>query len=275
LIYQFKSHAKLNLNLYVGPPVDGGLHRLSSVFQTISLFDTIKLKPTEYHHSVRFIGMDVPQTNTCSKVLDLLGERLKTFWDVEIQKNIPDGAGLGGGSSNAATLILALNQLESLNLSIDDMVTIAFQVGSDVPYFLHGGQAHVFGTGDNITPKVSYIDTTAFVLILPGIHCSTASVYGALDNMGQFDDLDKLDSTDLAIIGFNRLFKPACFVSAELLKLYDTVSHMFPDQVFMSGSGSTLFIPCFSINSQMEIKQVLEATLTSFDGQITAVNAIH
>ena len=143
--------------MYVGPPEDGGLHRLSSVFQTISLFDTITLKPTELDHSVRFIGLDVPKANTCSNVLDLLGGRLKTFWDVEINKNIPDGAGLGGGSSNAATLILALNQLESLNLSIDEMVTIASQVGSDVPYFLYGGQAHVSGTGDNIIPKVSYI----------------------------------------------------------------------------------------------------------------------
>ena len=147
MIYHFKSYAKLNLNLYVGPPEDGGLHRLSSVFQTISLFDNITLKPTDLHHSVRFIGLDVPIENTCSKVLDLLGGHLKNFWDVEIQKNIPDGAGLGGGSSNAATLILALNQLESLNLSIDDMVKIASQVGSDVPYFLHGGQAHVSGTG--------------------------------------------------------------------------------------------------------------------------------
>ena len=275
MIYQFKSYAKLNLNLYVGPPEDGGLHRLSSVFQTISLFDNITIKPTELHHSVRFIGMDVPKINTCTKVLDLLGERLKTFWDVEINKNIPDGAGLGGGSSNAATLILALNQLESLNLSIDEMVAIASQVGSDVPYFLHGGQAHVFGTGDKIIPNVSYINTSAFVLILPDIHCSTASVYGALDSMGQFDDLDKLDSTDLAIIGFNRLFKPACFVSSELLDLYNNVNSLFPNKVFMSGSGSTLFIPCLSTNSQAEIKQVLETKLASFEGQITAVNVVH
>ena len=275
MIYHFKSYAKLNLNLYVGPPEDGGLHRLSSVFQTISLFDNITLKPTDLHHSVRFIGLDVPIENTCSKVLDLLGGHLKTFWDVEIQKNIPDGAGLGGGSSNAATLILALNQLESLNLSIDDMVKIASQVGSDVPYFLHGGQAHVSGTGDKIIPKVSYIDTNAFVLILPGIHCSTASVYCALDSMGQFDDLDNLDSADLSVIGFNRLFKPACFVSSELLDLYTNVNDLFPNQVFMSGSGSTLFIPCLSSNSQVEIKQVLEMKLTSFEGQITAVNAIH
>ena len=275
MIHQFKSHAKLNLNLYVGPPEYGGLHRLSSVFQTISLFDTITLKPTELAHSVRFIGLDVPKANTCSNVLNLLGERLKTFWDVEIQKNIPDGAGLGGGSSNAATLILALNQLESLNLSIDEMVKIASQVGSDVPYFLHGGQAHVSGTGDDIIPKASYIDTSAFVLILPGIHCSTASVYGALDSMGQFDDLDNLDSTDFSVIGFNRLFKPACFVSSELLDLYTNVNDLFPNQVFMSGSGSTLFIPCLSSNSQLEIKQVLETNLTSFEGQVTAVNAIH
>lgn len=275
MIYQFKSYAKLNLNLYVGPPEDGGLHRLSSVFQAISLFDSIELKPNQLQHSIKFIGMDVPLENTCSKVLDLLGSRLKTFWNVEIKKNIPNGAGLGGGSSNAATLILALNLLDSLNLSLVEMEKIAIKVGSDVPFFLHGAQALVTGTGNIINPNQSLIKSDYFVLILPGIHCSTASVYGALDSMGQFDDLDQLDSIDLCSIGINRLLKPACFVSSELLNLYDTVNGMFPNQVFMSGSGSTLFIPCFSTNFQAEIKKVLEAKLVYFDAQITAVNAVN
>ena len=155
------------------------------------------------------------------------------------------------------------------------MVTIASQVGSDVPYFLHGGQAHVSGTGDNIIPKVSYINTSAFVLILPGIHCSTVSVYGALDSMGQFDDLDNLDSADFSVIGFNRLFKPACFVSSELLDLYTNVNDLFPKSGVYVRFRFNLVYSMFSSNSQVEIKQVLETKLTFFEGQITAVNAIH
>ncbi|MEK9727887.1 MAG: hypothetical protein VW397_07275 [Candidatus Margulisiibacteriota bacterium] len=271
----YHSYAKLNLNLYVGPPEVGGLHRLSSIFQTISLFDIITIKPTLSEHSVRFIGMDVPQSNTCTAVLNLLGVRLKTFWDVEIVKNIPDGAGLGGGSSNAATLILALNQLESLNLSMEEMVMIASQVGSDVPYFLYGGQSHVSGTGDKIIPNVSYIDVCDFILILPGIHCSTANVYAALDSMGQFDDVD---SSDLGIIGHNRLFEPACNVAEDLALLFHRINTLYPNQVFMSGSGSTLFIPCWSTNEQINIKKVLDTNLgtTGVDLVLTnTVNSFH
>ena len=131
----YKSYAKLNLNLYVGPPQIGGLHHLCSVFQTISLHDDVTITPAKTTHSVQFNGPDVPKDNTCTQVLDLLQDRLSQYWHINIDKHIPAGAGLGGGSSNAATLLMALNELESLNLTIDEMATLASQVGSDVPFF--------------------------------------------------------------------------------------------------------------------------------------------
>ena len=271
----YKSYAKLNLNLYVGPPQIGGLHHLCSVFQTISLHDDVTITPAKTTHSVQFNGLDVPKDNTCTQVLDLLQDRLSQYWHIKIDKHIPAGAGLGGGSSNAATLLMALNELESLNLTIDEMATIASQVGSDVPFFLHGGQAQVSGTGDRIKPNISLIDAIYFVLILPNIHCSTASVYKTLDDKGHFDDLDQLNLTDLAVIGFNRLFQPACSVASELFGLYKKINTFFPNQVFMSGSGSTLFIPCHSTKVQADVKQLLETKLDLFDGQVIVVNAVN
>ena len=165
--------------------------------------------------------------------------------------------------------------LELQNLLDQSMATIASQVGSDVPFFLHGGQAQVSGTGDRIKPNTSLIDTVYFVLILPNIHCSTARVYKTLDDMGHFDDLDQLNLTDLAVIGFNRLFQPACSVASELFGLYERINTFFPNQVFMSGSGSTLFIPCYSTKVQADVKQLLETKLDFFDGQIIVVNAVN
>ena len=231
--------------------------------------------PTKARHSVRFNGLDVPQENTCTHLLKLIQSKLNQFWDITIDKHIPAGAGLGGGSSNAATLLMALNELETLHLTMDEMITIAAQIGSDVPYFLHGGQAHVSGTGHHVQPNVSYIDAPHFVLILPKIHCSTASVYKSLDRLGVFDDLDQIQPIDLSTIGFNRLFKPACYVSSELENLYDNVNRLFPNQVFMLGSGSTLFISCQSTHVQAHVKQVLEVNLASFDAEITAVDAVN
>ena len=102
-------------------------------------------------HVVEFDGLDVPADNTCTAVFDALADQLQSFWTVTIKKNIPSGAGLGGGS-NAATLLMALNDLESLNMGISQMADIARGIGSDVPFFLYGGQAKVAGTGEKLFP---------------------------------------------------------------------------------------------------------------------------
>lgn len=271
----FKSFAKLNLNLYVSPPQVGGLHRLASIFQLISLYDEVYIVPSEDRHNVIFENQDVPEINTCTKVFELLQFKLNKFWSVKIVKHIPSGAGLGGGSSNAAYLINALNRLESLNLTISEMESIAAQVGSDVPYFLHGGQAKVSGIGEIIEPNVSYIDCPYFVLILPNIHCSTAGVYQTLDTLGDFDDLNCLSESHLEAIGFNRLLQPAFTIAPELKSLYLQVVDLLSGNVFMSGSGSTLFIPCSSQDDQTHIKEKLDSTLVSFDGQILLSESVY
>ena len=92
--YNFKSYAKINISLYVGPPNSEGLHPLSSIFQQISLHDDIMLQPRDHAHSVTFVGQDVPSDNTCTKVLDILSSRLQQYWDIQITKHIPTGAGL-------------------------------------------------------------------------------------------------------------------------------------------------------------------------------------
>ena len=265
----YKSYAKLNLNLFVGPPNQAGLHSLVSIFQLIDLHDviSISISPTATH-TVQFEGMDLPESNTCTAVMDALSEHLAQWWHVSIKKNIPSGAGLGGGSSNAATLLLALNELESLNFSTEDMCHIAKSIGSDVPFFLYGGQAKVYGTGDCIHPNLSLIDATYFVLILPNIHCSTGGVYRALDSRGGFDVLDQVTDDQLKVVGHNALQTPAFDIAPALGDLYQHLLNALTDKVVMSGSGSTLFVPCQSLDHQVRVFDAVKQLLPHFDGSV-------
>lgn len=241
----------------------------------IDLHDVISISiSTTDRHSVHFEGMDIPESNTCSAVLDALSGQLTQWWHVSIKKNIPTGSGLGGGSSNAATLLLALNQLESLNIGKEDMCSIGQSIGSDVPFFLYGGQAKVFGTGDCIQPNLSIIDSLYFVLILPNIHCSTAGVYGALDFRGVFDDLEQVKEANLSMIGYNRLQEAAFNVSPELGDLYRYLLNALTHQVAMSGSGSTLFVPCQSFDDQMRVFDIVNELLPHFDGSLLCVKTV-
>ena len=96
---------------------------------------------------------------------------LKHHWKVTVNKSIPSGAGLGGGSSNAAVLCRALSDIENLNLSLKELTEQCVLIGSDVPYFLHGGFCDVSGIGDVVTPLEDK-PTMYFVLIFPKQHCS-------------------------------------------------------------------------------------------------------
>ena len=265
----YKSYAKLNLNLFVGPPNQAGLHSLVSVFQSIDLNDVVSISTSSKNeHTVHFEGMDVPPVNTCTALIDALAGRLPQWWHVTIKKNIPSGAGLGGGSSNAATLLMALNDLESLNLSKEEMCHIATSIGSDVPFFLYGGQAKVFGTGECIHPNLSLIHAPYFVLILPNIHCSTGQVYAALDNEGVFDDLDQMTDDKLTVIGHNALQSAAFVVAPSLGELRQRLINGLQKNVVMSGSGSTFFVPCQSFEDQMIVFDAVNQLLPNFDGSV-------
>jgi 4-diphosphocytidyl-2-C-methyl-D-erythritol kinase len=243
LTYLFKSYAKINLNLFVGPPLSGGLHPIKSRFQSINVYDTIALTPSSLpKHTVTFSHPDIPDDNTCTKMLLALGARLKQTWAITIHKQVPFGAGLGGGSSNAATLLLALNQLENLQLLLSDQVTLAQTVGSDVPFFLVGGHANVSGVGEVIEPVASRSMHNTVLLIMPKIHLSTPEVYRALDTLGEFDDLPSVDLLDDRRIGENRLLLAANSISPELASLHYALETTLNEPVYMSGSGSTLFM---------------------------------
>ena len=255
--FTIKSYAKLNLSLYVGRPLPSGRHPISSIFQTIDFFDLIEISPGTAT-SLEFISESpIPNENTCSKILSELAPILTKEWHIKIKKNIPQGGGLGGGSSNAATLLTALIQLENIHLSTNDQARVCSTIGSDVPFFLTTGRALVSGTGEKITPLTKQPGWV--VLICPNIHCDTGKIYRMFDTQNTFDDLNERHDYNNHTIGYNALLPAAIQCEPELQAVLKECKLHTNQPIYFSGSGSTFYILCNSKDQQKTIAQSLSA----------------
>jgi 4-diphosphocytidyl-2-C-methyl-D-erythritol kinase len=160
--------AKVNLVLEVLGK-DNDYHRISSIMQSIDLCDVLNFQPDDEI----YFECDVPslkQDNLLTRAATLLKESTKCSLGarIELHKHIPWGVGLGGGSSDAAATLLALNELWRLGLPPSELVHLASRLGSDVPFFIHRGTALVEGKGEKVTPLPS-LPSTSFVLLVPPI----------------------------------------------------------------------------------------------------------
>jgi 4-diphosphocytidyl-2-C-methyl-D-erythritol kinase len=181
---QFKSHAKINLTLTIGKKLKTGLHKIESVMHPIDLYDNLTFEKNESgdiiieSNNTSIINED----NLAYKAAMLLKKEydIKSGVRIVIEKNIPIGAGLGGGSSNAATTLLALNSLWKLRLDLKKLSKHALELGSDVPFFLYAKPAYVEGVGEIVKPIASYPKINA-VIVNPGFAISTKWAYDAFD----------------------------------------------------------------------------------------------
>ena len=177
------AHAKINLTLEVLGRRDDGYHEIASIVQTIDLHDTVTLEPAD---DVT-LDCDRPELaspdNLALRAAHLLRER--TGHDegarITLHKKIPVSAGLGGGSSDAAATLRGLSRLWGLDLSTDDLMPMAAELGSDVPFFLHGGTAMVQGRGERVR-RLPPTDLKWLVVLCPAIELpnKTASLYASL-----------------------------------------------------------------------------------------------
>ncbi len=173
------AYAKLNLGLRVLYKRSDGYHELRTVFQTISLADRLEISFTK-SRATRIVLEGTPEIkdNLVERAAVLVMEAASIQGDVHfvLRKNIPSGAGLGGGSSDAATVLLALPVLAGKALSMDRLRMIAEQLGSDVPFFLHGGTALGLGRGEELYPLPD-VSAARGLLVLAGVHSSTVEAY--------------------------------------------------------------------------------------------------
>jgi len=180
---RLRSLAKLNLSLLVLHKRVDGYHELRTVFQTISLADAIDIEFTPGRgRTVELESeLDIPDNLIVRAASLLMGElKIRGRARFRLRKNIPMGGGLGGGSSNAAAVLLALPVLAGVPAGLAKLTSLGEQLGADVPFFLHGGTALGVGKGTELYPLPEVPERPALV-VAPSIHVATAGAYRALD----------------------------------------------------------------------------------------------
>ncbi|XP_043692697.1 4-diphosphocytidyl-2-C-methyl-D-erythritol kinase, chloroplastic/chromoplastic isoform X1 [Telopea speciosissima] len=250
------SPCKINVFLRITRKREDGYHDLASLFHVISLGDRIKfsLSPAKGKDrlSTNVTGVPLDDRNLIIKALNLYRKKTDSdnfFW-IHLDKRVPMGAGLGGGSSNAATALWAANQMSGCVATEKELQEWSSEIGSDVPFFFSHGAAYCTGRGEVVQdfPLPIPLDMP-MVLVKPQQACSTAEVYKRLrmDQTSKVDPLVLLEkisekgiSQDVCV---NDLELPAFEVLPSLKKLKQRVlaaSRGQYDAVFMSGSGSTI-----------------------------------
>src|ERR1035441_374691 len=173
------AYAKLNLDLRVLYKRGDGYHELRSIFQTISLADEIGIRFRKSRRTeIRIRGnFDIPD-NLIVRAARLCLDELKTSAtvDFELDKRIPMGAGLGGGTWDAAAVLMALPKLAGKPIPAERLIPLAAQLGSDVPFFLLGGTAAVLGRGEELYPLPNLRHSNVLI-VSPGVHVSTPDAY--------------------------------------------------------------------------------------------------
>ncbi|WP_448248221.1 4-(cytidine 5'-diphospho)-2-C-methyl-D-erythritol kinase [Thalassotalea agariperforans] len=181
--YQFPSPAKLNLFLHIVGQRPDGYHDLQTLFQFLNYGDTITITPTRDNKITlltEFKGVP-EESNLIVKAAKILQQHSKTSFgaQISIDKILPMGGGLGGGSSNAATILLALNALWQTHLSSHELAQMGLALGADVPIFIHGFAAFAEGVGEQLTPVQP--SEHWYLVTKPDISISTAAVFTAKD----------------------------------------------------------------------------------------------
>jgi 4-diphosphocytidyl-2-C-methyl-D-erythritol kinase len=240
-----RSPAKLNLFLHIIGRRDDGYHLLQSVFQLIDWCDTIHLKSISENEVRRInpIPGVPPEQDLVVRAANLLKDfcKIEAGVEIDLQKEIPMGAGMGGGSSDAATTLIGLNALWNLNLSKETLCTLGLKLGADVPFFIFGQNAFVEGIGEKI--HAISLQSPDFLVLFPNKGIATASIF-------QDPELTR-DHAQITIDGF--LASPMSFQSndcqavamricPEVKQALNWINQAIPgSQPRMSGSGSSVF----------------------------------
>lgn len=245
-----KSFAKLNLSLGVTGKKENGYHTIESVMQSVSLYDTITINITD-NNEVK-VSTNCPSLNSENNIaykaakLYLETANISKGVEIFIEKQIPQAAGLGGGSANAATVLMLLNKVFN-KFSFSNLSDLALKLGADVPFCLTGGTSRVEGVGEKVT-KINSIPMCYFVLVKNSQKASTKQMYEQLDTValsktnnyktvcsaiknGNFNLLCSSLYNDFNKVGGNEQTK----------YLFEIFKKFKPNGVGLSGAGPTVF----------------------------------
>jgi len=250
--------AKINLRLRVGPRRADGFHELQTVYQSIALSDAMRFAPARGLLQLRIKSTDpsVPGDRT-----NLIWRAAERLWiaagrrgdplgaAITLSKRIPVAAGLGGGSADAAAALVGLNRLWRTDLPVRELLSVAAQLGSDVPFFLIGGTALGLGRGEELYPLPD-IKMTGIVIVKPGTGVSTADAYRWFDEehpasptaAGSLSEIGTGWGTGPLTL-YNDLQAPVTRRTPEVAKAIEWLRREGTTPL-MSGSGSAAFSAC-------------------------------
>ena len=259
---KLKANAKINLTLDVLGKREDGYHLIDSVFQSVSLCDIVEVDVSD---SI-VVGCS---DNTICDESNIAYKAAENFFaytnknggaQIAIEKHIPLASGMGGGSADAAAVIVALNKLYETNLSEEQLCEIGLSVGADVPFCIVGGTARVGGIGEQMS-KISDMPDCAMLLIKHGTKLSTADMYKKVDTYPQDKFYTKLmvdgiNNGDLIAVCQNvfNAFGSVC----DNEKLTQDINETKPLAVSLSGSGPTVFAIYKDLADSQKAKELLK-----------------
>ncbi len=270
--FQLQSAAKVNLSLDILGQRADGYHELASIVHTVGIWDEIELELNR-NGAISF-SCNRPELagddNLCVRAVGKWNEATGDAFGAKIhlEKRIPTGAGLGGGSGNAAAMLLALNQAAKTPLSEQKLSEVAAKLGADVPLFLRGGATLMEGIGDRLTPLSPL---SGWVLVVkPDVSFATRAIYRSWDH-GEFESqkdtpllLEIWKSADLEAIAKltgNDLERAAAQISVLPAQLVSVLKNCGAIGAQMSGSGSACFGLFESESAARQAKTKLRAEL--------------
>ncbi|WP_288401197.1 4-(cytidine 5'-diphospho)-2-C-methyl-D-erythritol kinase [uncultured Acinetobacter sp.] len=248
------SPAKLNLFLHITGRRDNGYHELQTIFQLIDLYDWMTFEPIA-NGMILIEGLNevALEQNLIYRAAQLLKPHAKEpcGLNIQIEKNIPMGAGLGGGSSNAATTLIVLNQLWQCGLNEQQLADYGVQLGADVPIFIFGRNAWAEGIGEHL----SFIDLAQkqFIILKPDCFISTQALFSQ-KTLTRDSKITTFCAYQLEPFNFGNNFEPLA------RQLYPEVEEamQYLDQfglAKLTGTGACVFI---EVTSEMDIKKILQ-----------------
>lgn len=266
--------AKINLFLHITGQRDDGYHELQSAFQLIDWCDSITLRFLESNAITRPLGANgvAAENDLVVRAAHLLKRHTAYPFgaSIALKKNIPMGAGLGGGSSDAASVLIGLNRLWDLNLSQSELMNLGLELGADVPFFLFGQTAFVQGIGEHL--EAIELPEDQFLVIFPGKSIATKDVF-------QAETLTR-NHAPITISHFlaghwsdpqfgNDLQPVAGMICPEVNRALDWISQQLPNSAKrMSGSGSCVFVAVPKVLGTNEIDHILQKLPSGWVGRL-------
>ncbi len=245
-----KSPAKINLYLQILDKRDDGYHNIKTHLQLIDIYDHIKFKLSKNRNI--YIKSKESYLNNEDNTIYNAAKKLQKYQkcnsfngvEIEVEKNIPIGSGLGGASSNAASTLIVLNKLWNLNLSEDKLMKIGATIGADVPFFVYGKNAF----GEGIGEKLKEVDMIPdkILILNPNIHCSTKKMFSLYDKFLK-------NNKNISLSNQNHFWDIYLDKNQNIKNFI--INNQLEEKINLSGSGSCMFI---KYKNKKDIDKIIE-----------------